>query len=255
MNPKSPVFAPVAWPAPANVKAIVTTRKGGASKSPYGEFNLALHVGDQPETVLANRAQLARSIGVNNWQWFDQAHSTRVVSAAGLGGVAPKADGGYTRATELALAILTADCLPVLLCDDAGTQVAALHAGWRGLAGGILAAGVATFDKSPAALMAYIGPAIGVNNYEVDHSLHSAFQQSPFFSSVDVCGAFTSLPQKPGHYLADLALLARLQLQQLGVPHIYGGNQCTYDLNQEFYSYRRDGQTGRFASVIWLENP
>lgn len=246
------------WPAPAQVKACITTRVGGHSLAPYQGFNLALHVGDQPSAVAANREALAQLTGVSRWQWLEQVHGTHIVTANSQG-ACPQADGASTEETGLALAILTADCLPVLLCNQQGTHICALHAGWRGLAAGIIKNAVARFRQPASQLMAYLGPCIGPAHFEVGPEVKAAFlQQEGLFHTHYPTPAWASAFEpsaRSGHAFAHLALLARLQLQALGVTAVYGGQQCTYSQTQRFYSYRREGLTGRFASVIWLNPP
>ncbi len=238
----------VPWSAPDNIHAIVTTRLSGASNGPYASNNLATHVGDDPLSVSQNREVLAQSTGVCDWQWLQQVHGAEVKEATGQGELV--CDGVFTDTTNRALAILTADCLPVLLTDTSGERVAAAHAGWRGLAAGVLANTVARFRCVPKALIAYVGPAIGQSAFEVDEPVIAAFRQSAAFSQVPWGKAIRPVPSKPGHWHMDLAGLARLQLYALGVHTVAGGGECTYE-NAAYYSYRREGTCGRFATVIW----
>jgi YfiH family protein len=233
------------WPAPSNVRALVTSRQGGVSKAPYVSLNLGDHVGDDPEAVAANRA-LLRALLPSEPVWLKQVHDIQIANADHANGV-PEADGSVARKPGRVSAVLTADCLPALLCDRAGTVVASAHAGWRGLAGGVLEAAVQAMAVPSDQLLVWLGPAIGPRAFEV---------------GVEVRDAFTALipeaqqafvPHAEGKWLADIYLLARQRLERMGVGQIYGGNFCTYTDAERFYSYRRDGVTGRMASLIWLE--
>lgn len=246
------------WAAPVGIKTAITVRTGGVSRGAYASNNLGLHVGDAPDAVAENRRRLARGTGVEHWQWLSQVHG---VDIATIDAVKPDvtADGVMTSSPGIACAVLSADCLPVLLCDQAGRQVAAVHAGWRGLASGILAQAVARFDADNTAIMAYLGPAIGPEAYEVDGVVKRAFAKryqgwdTALVPAWDVC--FQELSNKPGHYLADLYRLAQLELNALGVQRISGGQFCTYRDQDRFYSYRREGITGRLATAIWIQSP
>jgi len=234
------------WPAPANVRAAVTTRVGGVSRMPYDTFNLAMHVGDDPQAVKANRSHLRTALKLPAEPgWLKQVHGIHVVDAADVANE-PEADGSYATQAGTVCAVLTADCLPVLLCDRDGTRVAALHAGWRGLAGGVIEAGVRALAGPRGSLIAWLGPAIGPEAFEVGKEVRSAF--------VEQEGAAVTAfrDQGNGKYLADLYLLARQRLEKLGITAIYGGGYCTVKDRDRFFSYRRDGATGRLASLIWL---
>jgi polyphenol oxidase len=234
------------WPAPANVRATVTTRSGGVSHAPYDSFNLATHVGDDPTAVRENRSRLRTALTLPAEPvWLKQVHGVAVVDAA-QGGVEPEADGAFAAQPGTVCAVLTADCLPVLLCNRAGTKVAALHAGWRGLAGGVIEAGVEALSVPGSELLAWLGPAIGPEVFEVGPEVRAAFVQD------DAQAAQAFRAAREGKYLADIYLLARLRLQRLGVTAVYGGGLCTVTDSARFYSYRRDGATGRMASLIWL---
>lgn len=243
----------VPWHAPSNVKAIVTTRNPGNSSAPYDSFNLGLHVGDDEAAVRANRQLLCQATGISHWAWLSQVHSTRVVEAS-IDDVV-EADASYTKAQKLACVVLTADCLPVLLCDEAGTQVSAVHAGWRGLTDGILARALECFSAPRGQIMAYIGPAISQPCYEVDGPVVEAFEQA-LQKNAPAAGGFGKCfhpnLDKPGHFFLNLAEAAREQLLGLGVSRVYGGDLCTYS-DKRFYSYRREAQTGRFATAVWLD--
>ncbi|RFA31309.1 hypothetical protein CAI21_01365 [Alkalilimnicola ehrlichii] len=241
---ESASFIAADWPAPTNIKAGVTTRVGGASLPPLASFNLGINVEDDPVCLAENRRRLRERLRLpQEPAWLRQVHGTRVVPAAD--GEA-EADGSWADRPGIVCAVLTADCLPVLLCDDAGERVAALHAGWRGLAAGIIEQGVAALQTAPATLMAWLGPAIGPAVFEVGGEVRAAFlRQSPAAAECFVPA------DREGHWYADLYGLARERLQRLGIDRVYGGGFCTYRQKDMFYSYRRDGRTGRMASLIW----
>ena len=233
------------WPAPANVRALVTTRAGGVSGGAYVSLNLGDHVGDDPAAVAENRAILGRATGCEPL-WLKQVHGTAVgiVGQAEQGSVA---DGAVSRAPGLACAMMTADCLPVLLCDRAGTVVGAAHAGWRGLCDGVIEATVAAMAVPGAEILAWLGPAIGPAAFEVGGEVRDAFLAR------DGAAAAAFVPRDKGKWLCDIYLLARQRLGSLGVTDISGGDLCTVSDPARFYSYRRDGVTGRMASLVWLE--
>ncbi len=236
------------WPAPARVRSLLTTRSGGFSCGPWAGFNLASHVGDDPAAVAANRERLAALLPSAPC-WLEQVHGVEVVewSAAPVpGAVPPRADAAFTRVPGVVCAVLTADCLPLLLCDDAGSVVAAVHAGWRGLCASVIERTVAAMGCAPDGLHAYLGPAIGAASFEVGDEVRAAFL------AVDPAASAAFVPLVPGKWLADLAALARQRLAALGVLSISGGEQCTLRDAQRFYSYRRDGVCGRMASLVWL---
>ncbi|MSQ60161.1 MAG: peptidoglycan editing factor PgeF [Betaproteobacteria bacterium] len=243
MNPSTPWIWP-RWPAPKNVRALITTRQGGVSLGPYASMNLGTAVNDEPATVDANRA-LLRSHLPSDPCWLRQVHGTRVVDAAQWhGGI--EADGCVTRGTNVVCAVMSADCIPVLLCDIDGRAVAAAHAGWRGLSAGILESAVRAMGVSPASLHAYLGPAIGPRAFEVGNDVHETFTaRDPRAAS-----AFQGIGR--GKWLCDLFQLARQRLTDLGVRSIHGGEHCTYSNPELFYSHRRDKVTGRMAALIWI---
>ena len=234
-----------AWTAPNTVSALSTIRQGGVSVAPFDSFNVGLHVGDDEQAVLANRALLTNQLP-NPAVWLNQTHSSDVIvidEKSDLSQVRA-ADALYTRLIKQPLAIMTADCLPVLLCSSSGDEVAAVHGGWRGLAQGILANTVSHFQVPANDIIAWLGPAIGPSQFEVGQDVKDSFcLQNPVHQQ-----AFTAKHEK---YMADIYLLARQQLAQLGVVKIYGGEYCTVTDKSQFFSYRRDGQTGRMASLIW----
>lgn len=233
------------WPAPASVKALITTRHGGVSRGAYAGLNLGDHVGDSPEYVAANRALLQRQLSVTP-RWLKQVHGVEVADA-GVVDDGFEADAAHARSTYVACAVLTADCLPLLVCDRAGTHVAAIHAGWRGLNLGVIEATVAAMGERTADLLVYLGPAIGPNRYEISNDVRDAF----ITQDVRTASAFIATPN--GKWLANLYQLARQRLHTLGVEQIFGGDLCTASDAARFYSYRRDGVTGRTASLIWLD--
>lgn len=235
------------WPAPGGVRSLITTRNGGASRGAYASLNLGGHVGDDPLAVTANRNIVAAEVG-GLPVWLEQVHGTRVVDAAEYRGVdpLPEADAAFSRQPGTVCAVMTADCLPVLFCDEAGTVVAAAHAGWRGLLAGILEETIAAMRVPGKNLMAYLGPAIGPGAFEVGAEVRAAF----LGSSPAAATAFQ--PTASGKWLADIYLLARQRLAREGVERVFGGNFCTVTEAGRFFSYRRDGQTGRMASMIWL---
>jgi purine-nucleoside/S-methyl-5'-thioadenosine phosphorylase / adenosine deaminase len=246
------------WDAPANVRALITTRQTlvgeSASASPYDSFNLALHVDDEESAVLANRLVLQKALKVEHQpQWLEQIHSTKVVEAKS-DDLVRTADASQTSTLGLPCVVMTADCLPILLCDTEGTQVAAVHAGWRGLAKGIVRDTLKQFSAPADQIIAYLGPAIGQNHFEVGIEVLEGFYDnalSPAHCEV-ISSAFRPSASHPMKFNADLYQLARAELEQLGVSSISGGDFCTVEDAERFYSYRRDGQTGRMASLIYL---
>ena len=244
----SPSFLVPDWPAPANVRSLLSTRNGGASSGVYSSFNLGAHAGDDPLAVRANRERLLASVQ-GEPVWLNQVHGTCVVDASlfSAGDQAPVADASFSRKAGAVCVVMTADCLPLLLCDQAGRVVAAAHAGWRGLLAGVLEETITAMGVPGAKLMAYLGPAIGPLAFEVGEEVRSAFV------AADESAAVAFKPSQPGKWLADIYRLARLRLARQGVTRIYGGSFCTVSDADRFFSYRRDGQTGRMASMIWLD--
>ena len=235
------------WPVPARVRALTTTRVDGVSSGVYATFNLADHVGDDPVQVRANRERLRQAAALPaEPSWLRQVHGTEVVDAESVR-ADTVADGSYATEPGAVCAVLTADCLPIFLCDRRGTTVAALHAGWRGLAAGIVEAGVARLGVPGAALYAWLGPAIGAKVFEVGDDVRDVFVRD------DAGSAPAFVPTPNGRWLADLYRLAHRRLERQNVTAIYGGGYCTVSQPELFYSYRRDGATGRMASLIWLE--
>jgi len=236
------------WPAPSRVRALTTTRVGGTSVGPYASLNLGDHVNDDPDRVLRNRALLREACGLPAEPlWLRQVHGTEVVDALkAMPGV--EADGAHTDTAGVVLAVLTADCLPVFLCDRRGAKVALLHAGWRGLSAGVIENGVRALDMPRSGLLAWLGPAIGPESYEVGDEVRAAFVGNDFGTA----DAFRE--RAPGRWHADLYTLARRRLNVLGVDAVYGGGSCTFRDAARFYSFRREPQTGRMASLIWIDN-
>lgn len=232
------------WPAPTNVRALQTTRLGGVSIAPYASLNLGSHVGDAPLSVARNR-HLLGSLLPSEPIWLEQVHGT-VVADADRASCLTVADACIARRSVCV--VMTADCLPVLLCDRQGSVVGAAHAGWKGLAAGVIEATVQAMEVAPQEMIAWLGPAISRQAFEVGEEVRAAFVES------DPEAAVAFMPGRPGKYLADIYRLARLRLNALGITQIYGGEYCTYGDPDRFFSCRRDGVTGRQGTFIWLEN-
>ena len=231
------------WPAPARVKSCVTTRAGGVSAAPFDSLNLGEHVGDDPVAVAKNRQRLVSLLGCRP-AWLSQVHGVAVAEASPE--LLVEADASWSATPGVACAIMTADCLPALFCDRAGTRVAAAHAGWRGLAAGVLEATLDALALPADQVLVWLGPAIGAQAFEVGAEVREAFiAQHP-----QAAEAFSS-SHNAGKFMADIYQLARIRLAARGVTAVYGGDFCTYN-DPRFYSYRRAAQTGRFASLIWL---
>lgn len=279
------------WPAPAHIIAGVTTRNGGFSEAPFDSFNLAEHVGDNSEAVAKNRILLATQItgeqnsqpGPQQWQWLEQTHTTHAVHIESVHAQAIAADASITSNHGVVCTVLTADCLPILLCDATGSHIAAIHAGWRGLAGGIVKNTVKallesinansinnsasnsankTKNNPPASIYAWLGPAIGPDHFEVGEDVKTAF-----LSTMDSMVLSPSKTQSPAEayqqafhstgknkYLADIYQLASIALNAAGVSHIYGGGFCTACEEKRFFSYRRNNVSGRMASFIFIRS-
>lgn len=234
------------WPAPPRVRGLVTTRSGGVSDAPYAGLNLGSHVGDKRAAVECNRRLLAAHLP-SEPHWLEQVHGTDVV-CADTSPVGAVADAAFACRPGVVCTVLTADCLPVLLCDREGRVVAAAHAGWRGLLGGVLERTVAAMEVPPARLMAWLGPAIGPAAFEVGGEVRDAFMAQ------DAAAAAGFVPGRDAaKWMGDLYLLARQRLAAAGVTQVFGGGLCTVSDRARFYSYRRDGVTGRFASLVWIE--
>lgn len=237
------------WPAPARVRAAVTTRRmAGASPAPFDAFNLGAHCGDDPAAVAANRAMLVPLLGLPDApRWLRQVHGVDVAvfDAAAIADDPPTADAAVTHTPGVVLAVLTADCLPLLVCAEDGREIAAIHAGWRGLAAGVIERAVERLAAPREKLLVWLGPAIGAASYEVGADVRDAFVAQ----SARNADAFT--PTRPGHWRCDLYALARQRLAALGIARVHGGGFDTY-ADPGFYSYRRAARTGRFVSLIWI---
>ena len=239
-----------AWDVAPNVHALSTLRGGGLSVKPYASFNLAQHVGDDPEHVRANRALLRAAAKLPSEPlWLDQVHGSHVVEHAGpftTDGVPPRADAAVAFEPGRVCVVMTADCLPVVLTDPGGTRVGVAHAGWRGLLDGVVEATIAALGTSPAELRAWLGPAIGPDAFEVGGEVRTAFADR----NPAAAGYFR--PNQRNRYQADLYGLARLALAAAGVSSVHGGGWCTHRESERFFSFRRDGVTGRMATLAWL---
>lgn len=239
-----PEFIIPDWPAPANVKALQTTRAGGISTGSYASLNLGDHVKDNPLHVAHNRQSLSPFLPTEP-VWLQQVHGIRVIDAS-TSSCLETADASFSTRKEVVCVTMTADCLPVLLCDEAGTVVAAIHAGWRSLCDGVIEAAVEVMPGEASHLMAWLGPAIGPEAFEVGGEVRQQF----IVQDGQAEAAFRPHGNK---WLGDLYAIARQRLQSSGITRIYGGGRCTYSEPESFFSFRRDGDTGRMATFIWLE--
>ncbi len=257
------------WPAASNIKAFCTTRQWPSNKNEflitkhkvksinaYNDFNLAQHVNDDPLRVKENRRHLLEQFELPHEPiWLEQVHGCEVIDIANVQSlinkdkskVTLKADAAFSTKSNQICNVLTADCLPVLVCNKKGNKVAAAHAGWKGLAEGIIEATISSLDENPDEILVWFGPVIGADVFEVGEEVRDLFVKKQPESTI----AFKQ--NRMGHYLADIVQLARLRLQRIGIDVVYGGNYCTYSDANRFYSYRRDGKTGRQASLIWFE--
>lgn len=235
------------WPAPLNVKAVASTRQGGISVAPFDSLNLGDHVGDSIDSVRRNRQHLLRQLDLEDATvgWLNQVHGRRVLDLEDYQKPV-EADAAVSCKAGQVCLVMTADCLPILLCNHIGTQVAAVHAGWRGLASGIIEETLARFS-SDSGVIAWMGPAIGPQAFEVGRDVYDEFVMQNSANA----SAFTRIADRPGKWFADIYALARSRLESLDVP-VFGGGFCTHTDKERFFSYRRDGQTGRMASLIWL---
>jgi polyphenol oxidase len=234
------------WPVPARVRALITTRNGGGSSGPYASMNLGQRVNDDPAVVDANRGLLKAFLPAEP-RWLNQVHGTTVVDAEMIAGPVD-ADASVATSPGCVTAIMVADCLPILFADRGGSAVASAHAGWRGLAAGVIENTVRALDLPPRNLLAYLGPAIGPSAFEVGDEVRDAFV------AVDPAAGYAFHPHKPGKWLADLFVLARQRLAMAGVSSVFGGGQCTYSDPARFFSHRRDKVSGRMAALVWLED-
>ena len=235
------------WPAPAGVRAVITTRAGGVSPAPYDSLNFGLRSGDTEQNVRQNRALLRAALPAEP-VWLRQVHGKHVVNA-GLAQDDTEADASFAQAAGQVCVVMAADCMPVLLCERNGGAVGAAHAGWRGLAGGVIEATIAAMGSAPGEVLAYLGPCIGPAQFEVGEDVLAAFvARDP-----QAAGAFRPYPGRPGKWLCDLYALARQRLHALGARAVYGGGFCTVN-DPRFFSHRRDkGASGRMAGLIWME--
>lgn len=237
------------WPAPSQIRAFSSLRTGGNSLSPYASFNLGFQVEDLPENVEANRQELRKRLKLPTEPlWINQVHGNTVVEALPVNRD-KEADASFTRQAGQVCAVMTADCLPILLCDQTGRLAAAIHAGWRGLAKGIIGNTLKTLAVQNQHLLAWLGPAIGPKKFEVGQDVYE------IFCAQTAANQQAFLKASANTWFANIYELARLQLQAQGVNRIFGGNYCTYSESDKFFSYRRDqGKTGRMVSLIWIED-
>ena len=249
MHPSNIDFIQPQWPAPAKVKALQTTRVGGVSIAPYASLNLGAHVNDDGIAVAKNR-QLLSPYLPSEPVWVNQVHGIEVIDAA-KSGCLENADASYATQKNVVCVTMTADCLPILLCDDAGTVVAAVHAGWRGLCDGVIEAAVKKMPAQPSSILVWLGPAIGPDAFKVGDEVRAQFMQQDSRAAL----AFKTHGDK---WLCDMYLIAKQRLNHLDITQIYGGsvneNFCTYTDEARFFSFRRDNLTGRMASLIWLSD-
>jgi len=235
-----------AWPKPESVAACSSTRIGGVSLPPYDSMNLGAHCGDDPVLVEENRRRLFAAGGLPSKPvWLEQVHGDGVLKLSGEPYASKRADAAYSNTPGTVCAVMTADCLPVLFCNRQGTEVAAAHAGWRGLCAGVLESTVACFADEPQNIMAWLGPAIGPEAFEVGAEVREAFMAKD-------AQAQSAFRPAGGKYFADIYQLARQRLANVGVTQVFGGDRCTFNEKETFFSYRRDKVTGRMASFIWL---
>jgi YfiH family protein len=244
-------YLPASWTEkPENVHAVTTLRAGGVSTGDYSEYNLAMHVGDEPQSVRDNRIKLIEDLLLpSEPHWLDQVHSNKVIRVEDqMASELPvQADASVSSVKGMVCAVLTADCLPVFFCDQAGTEVAVAHAGWRGLHAGILSQTVKAMRSPASDILVSLGPAIGPQSFEVGEEVFQAFVEK------NESNKKAFLATTKDHYLCDIYELARLELRSLGIDAIAGGDFCSYRESHRFYSYRRQQNTGRMASLIWFQ--
>ncbi|MDH3354153.1 MAG: peptidoglycan editing factor PgeF [Chromatiales bacterium] len=234
------------WPAPANIRSVMTTRLGGVSRRPYDSLNLGGHVGDVSTAVDANRQMITEQLHLPTQpKWLHQIHSATALNSTSS---ECEGDACFSHRVGDVCAVMTADCLPLLVCNRKGTEIAAIHAGWRGLLAGVIESTINALDASPNELMVWLGAAIGPNQFEVGSEVRQQFVDE----DKRALNAFKPSANTE-HWLADIYQLARIRLNRLGVRAIYGGGLCTYSDSERFFSYRRDGVTGRMGSLIWME--
>lgn len=239
------------WPAHPHIRGFSSLRRGlnvGVSRPPFDDFNLGAHCGDDAQAVATNRAALGWAGALPSAPcWLRQVHGTRVWRFDAPTAVEIEADASVTSTPGVVLAVLTADCLPVLFAARDGSEVGAAHAGWRGLCAGVLEHTVAAMRSAPVDLIAWLGPAAGPQAYEVGEEVHAAFVER------DAAAASAFNATRPGHWLCDLYALAKQRLAAAGVHAVYGGGRCTISETSSFFSHRRDGRSGRMASLVWIE--
>ena len=247
-NTSTPAWITAEWPAPDNIRAGSTTRRGGISAGPYHSFNLASHVGDNRNNVAENRRRLRSDLQLPAEPfWLQQIHSNRIIMCEKEPAYR-QADGSYTNLAGRVCVVLTADCLPVLLCDRLGTEIAAVHVGWRGFSRNIIKNTLACFTNPPENLMAWLGPCISPTHYEIDRHVRDAcLRIAPESVNSFVCS-------RPEHWFADLKRLVQQQLAIMGTTQIYQCCYCTYNDEPLFYSYRREPVCGRIATMIWMDS-
>ncbi len=240
------------WPAPAHIHAGTTLRSGGVSKPPYDQLNLGTHVHDEPSHVLANRERLVRDLKLPAEPvWLNQVHGNNIIqidTQIDLELTDKVADGSYSKVANKVCVVMTADCLPLLMCDDEGTQVAAIHIGWQGFSKDIITAAIEKFTCPNEKIRAWLGPCISADYYEIDVPVYNAARK--VFAGAEECFTETGA----GHWLMDLKQLVSRQLTSLQVGNIYTSPDCTYSEQTRFFSHRRDGTTGRIASLIWIDS-
>ena len=239
------------WPAPGHIKTCITTRQNGYSIKPFNSFNLATHVDDDPEHVKANRRKLLEVLP-STPHWLDQQHTNTCIQINPQTDRTPLADAAYTSEGNIVCCVLTADCLPLLITNEQGTLVSSIHAGWRGLANGIIETSInkikISSQEDERNFLVWLGPAISQQNFEVGIEVKDIFIQK-----YPGCEAAFIASKKTTKYYFNIYQMAKFILNELGINKIYGGNFCTYEEKERFFSYRRDGQTGRIASMIWIE--
>jgi len=238
-----------AWPAPKNIKAYTTKRNGGVSAAPYDTFNLSLLTGDNSKDVLINRKKLSRELNLPQEPfWLKQEHTDIAICIEKNTKPTPViADASFTSIVGSVCIVLTADCVPILVCDQSGSIVAAIHAGWKGIAAGVIAATIKAMNTNPSKLLAWLGPAIGSNAFKVNQDVFEIF-----YKQIPECKS--AFVKHNDHFLANIYALTSLYLKQTGITKIYGGDYCTFTQKDLFFSYRRDGEkSGRIASLIWLD--
>jgi len=236
------------WPAPTRIHAGTTSRRFGYSQAPFDSMNLALRVGDATNCVLQNRSKLIQTLNLPNEPcWLNQTHSNKVVTvSADTGEIS--ADGAYTIHPDVVCAVLTADCVPLLICNKQGTEIAAVHLGWRGLCGNIIDNAIQRFTDERSDLLVWIGPHIGPESYEVGDEV-----RDNCVKNLAKEAQITFTPSRSGHWYADLENMVRIELLKHGISEVFTSHKCTFRDTKEYYSYRRESITGRIASLIWME--